>query len=132
MHRGRVVTALSLVGAGAIASLVGRSIVRKRRAERQTIASKVMSPEAVAELHAAKVQRIAAQLRAHDGSKPVSLRKKAPPHQVPKGGDLRRRDSKIDVSDLTTILSVDPISRTAVAESGVMFCDLVEATLRHG
>jgi FAD/FMN-containing dehydrogenase len=132
MHRGRVVTALSLVGAGAVATLLGRSIVRKRRAARQTIASEVMSPEAVAELHAAKVQRIATQLRAHDGSKPVSLRKKAPPHQVPKGGDLRRKDSKIDVSDLTSILSVDPISRTAVAESGVMFCDLVEATLRHG
>lgn len=84
------------------------------------------------EIHNAKVQRIAAQLKAHDGSKPVSLRKKAPPHQVPKGGDLRRKDNKIDVSDLTTILSIDPVSRTAVAESGVMFCDLVEATLALG
>jgi len=111
---------------------LGRSIVRKRRAERQTIQCEVMAPEAVAAAHRAKVERIAAQLRAHDASKPVSLRKKAPPHQVPKGGDLRRRDTKIDISDLTAILSVDPVKRLCVAESGVMFCDLVEATLRHG
>ena len=51
---------------------------------------------------------------------------------MPKGGDLRRRDDKIDISDLTSILSVDPVNRICVAESGVMFCDLVEATLRHG
>ena len=83
-------------------------------------------------MHARKVARIATQLRAHDGSRPVSLRKKAPPHQVPKGGDLRRRDTKIDVSDLTQILDIDPVKRICVAESGVMFCDLVEATLRYG
>ena len=83
-------------------------------------------------MHARTVARIAAQLRAHDGSRPVSLRKKAPPHQVPKGGDLRRRDTKIDVSDLTQILDIDPVKRICVAESGVMFCDLVEATLRYG
>jgi FAD/FMN-containing dehydrogenase len=132
MSLGRLVTTLSVVGAGALAALAGRSIVRKRRAERQTIANELYPAEVVAQMHDSKVQRIASQLRAHDGSKPVSLRKKAPPHQVPKGGDLRRRDDKIDVSDLTTILSVDPVTRTAVAESGVMFCDLVEATLRHG
>lgn len=107
-------------------------IVRKRRAMRQRILGELHAPDVVAAMHRAKVERIAEQLRAHDGSRPVSLRKKAPPHQVPKGGDLRRRDDKIDISDLTSILSVDPVRRIAVAESGVMFCDLVEATLRHG
>ena len=111
---------------------LGRSIVRKRRALRQEIQGEVRSAEAVEAAHRAKVARIAAQLRAHDASTPVSLRKQAPPHQVPKGGDLRRRDTKIDISDLTAILSVDPVQRICVAESGVMFCDLVQATLRHG
>ena len=132
MTRGRFLTAASLLGIGAASAVVGRSIVRKRRAERRTICTEVQPPEVVDEMHRVKVQRIATALRTHEGTKPVSLRKKAPPHQVPKGGDLRRRDDKIDVSDLTSILSVDPVRRVAVAESGVMFCDLVEATLRHG
>ena len=83
--------------------------------------------------HAEKVARIAAQLRARRGSTtPVSLRKKAVSHQVPKAGDLRHRDDKIDVSDLTEILAIDPERRICVAESGVTFVDLVDATLRHG
>jgi FAD/FMN-containing dehydrogenase len=81
--------------------------------------------------HASKVERIAAQLRAHTGSRPVSLRKKAVSHQVPKSGDLRHKDDKIDVSDLTEILSIDPAARTCTAESGVTFVDLVTATLAH-
>jgi FAD/FMN-containing dehydrogenase len=82
--------------------------------------------------HAAKVARIVAQLRAHDGSRPVSLRKKAVSHQVPKAGDLRHRDAKIDVGDLTEILDIDPVGRTCTAESGVTFVELVAATLAHG
>ncbi|MDQ3339135.1 MAG: FAD-binding oxidoreductase [Myxococcota bacterium] len=89
----------------------------------------MVSPD---ERHAAKVARIAAQLRAQRGDRPVSLRKKAVSHQVPKAGDLRHKDDKIDVSDLTEILSIDPVARTCVAESGVTFVDLVDATLRHG
>lgn len=82
--------------------------------------------------HAQKVARIAAQLRAHTGDRPVSLRKKSVSHQVPKAGDLRHKDDKIDISDLTDILEVDPINRICIAESGVTFVDLVEATLKHG
>jgi FAD/FMN-containing dehydrogenase len=82
--------------------------------------------------HADKVSRIVAQLRAHDGSTPLSLRKKAVSHQVPKAGDRRHRDTKIDISDLTEILEIDPDKRICVAESGVTFVDLVAATLRHG
>jgi FAD/FMN-containing dehydrogenase len=82
--------------------------------------------------HRAKVARIARQLRAHTGGRPVSLRKKAVAHQVPKPNDLRHRDPKIDVSDLTDILSIDPVRRICVAESGVTFVDLVAATLEHG
>ena len=111
---------------------LARALVRGRRKERRKILTEHLAPDVVEQLHRAKVARIAEQLRAHDAARPVSLRKKAPPHQVPKGGDLRRRDDKIDISDLTAILSVDPERRICVAESGVMFCDLVEATLRHG
>ena len=132
MKLGRFVTAASLLGGGLVAAAVGRQIVRKRRTARQTICSDLHPFAECNELHARKVARIAGQLRAHDGSRPVSLRKKAPPHQVPKGGDLRRRDDKIDVSDLTTIIDIDPVRRVCVAESGVTFCDLVEATLRYG
>lgn len=82
--------------------------------------------------HAAKVARIARQLREHRNGRPVSLRKKSVSHQVPKPHDLRHRDDKIDIGDLTEILSIDPERRICVAESGVTFVDLVAATLAHG
>jgi len=115
------------------AAITTRAVVRYRRARRrQQVLSEHHSPAECDALHAAKVARIAAQLRAHPGTRPVSLKKLAPPHQVPKAGDLRRGDDKIDVSDLTAIIDIDPVKRTCVAESGVMFEDLVTATLRYG
>jgi len=89
----------------------------------------VSSPE---ERHREKVGRIASQLRAQRGDRPVSLKKRSVSHQVPKAGDLRHKDDKIDVSDLTEILAIDPVARTCIAESGVTFVDLVDATLAHG
>ncbi len=82
--------------------------------------------------HASKVEHIAAQLRQRTGSSPVSLRKKAVAHQVPKAGDLRRLDDKIDVSALDAILRIDVDNRLCVAEPGVTFVDLVAATLPLG
>lgn len=76
--------------------------------------------------------RIAQQLRQHPGTHPVSLRKKGPPHQVPKRGDQRRHDEKIDISDLTDILAIDLDARTCTAESGVTFDEVVQATLPLG
>ena len=83
-------------------------------------------------LHAAKVDRVVRQLRLHTPGTPVSFRKKAVAHQVPKRGDRRRRDEKIDLSDLDAILSIDVDGRTCVAEPGVTFERLVAATLPHG
>src|SRR5262245_49601636 len=80
------------------------------------------------ERHDAKVRRIARELARHDGRKPVSLKKKAVAHQVPKRGDKRRHDFKIDISELDEILDIDPVARTCTAEPGVTFVDLVEAT----
>ncbi len=82
--------------------------------------------------HAAKVARIVAQLRSHDPKRPLSLKKKAVAHQVPKARDLRYRDAKIDISDLTEILEIDAERRICVAESGVTFVDLVRATMEYG
>ena len=99
---------------------------------RRTVLGAQHSSVQVDALHAAKVERIAHQLAARPTDRPVSLHKHAPPHQVPKAHDLRRSDDKIDISDLTAILDLDPIARTCTAESGVMFVDLVAATLRYG
>ena len=85
-----------------------------------------------AEQHAEKVRRICAQLAAHPRGKPVSLRKKAVAHQVPKARDLRRYDDKIDISDLDAILEIDQAHRRCVAEPGVTFVELVDATLPLG
>ena len=74
--------------------------------------------------HREKVARISAQLRRHVRGRPLSLRKRSVSHQVPKANDLRRHDDKIDLGALTEILSIDPVRRICVAESGVTFVDL--------
>lgn len=86
----------------------------------------------IAARHARKVARIAAALRSHDGKRPVSIRKRAVSHEVPKPRDLRVHDAKIDVTELTEILAIDPTRRICVAESGVTFAALVRETLKHG
>jgi FAD/FMN-containing dehydrogenase len=120
------------IGAFAAGVVVAGMLSRRRARIRSRVLSEACSPAECEALHAAKVARIAAQLRMHPASRPVSLRKSAPPHQVPKAGDLRRLDDKIDISDLTSIIDIDPVARTCTAESGVMFQDLVAATLRYG
>lgn len=82
--------------------------------------------------HARKVDRVVQQLRAHEPGRPVSFKKKAVAHQVPKRDDKRHTDRKIDVSDLDEILEIDPIRMTCTAEPGVTFQRLVDATLAHG
>ena len=117
-----------LVGAGAYAYWT----VQKNRTSRRTVSSDHVPRETWESTHAAKVERVAAQLRNRTGNKPVSTRKKAVSHQVPKVGDLRRDDDKIDISDFDRILHIDPEQRICIAEPGVAFVDLVEATMRHG
>jgi len=80
--------------------------------------------------HGAKVARIAAALK--HANPPVSIRKRAVSHLVPKRNDIRRKDAKIDMRDLDEILLVDPNARLCVAEPGVTFVDLVRTTLRYG
>ncbi|HCF58069.1 MAG TPA: FAD-linked oxidase, partial [Myxococcales bacterium] len=56
--------------------------------------------------HDAKVARVARQLRERTSTQPLSLRKRAVSHQVPKPGDRKYSDEKIDVSDLDEILEI--------------------------
>ena len=81
--------------------------------------------------HEEKVEMVVKQLKAHKGNKPVSLKKKAVSHEVPKLNDKRHLDKKIDVSLLNEILHIDPEKRICVAEPGVTFTDLVKETLKH-
>lgn len=104
----------------------------RQRAARRTVLAEALGRDEAARRHEAKVARVVDQLRAYRGAGPVSLRKRAVAHQVPKRGDLRRKDAKIDISDLTSILEIDPERRICVAESGVTFVDLVAATMRYG
>jgi len=82
--------------------------------------------------HEQKVYRIAQQLKRRKSTKPVSLKKKAVAHQVPKPHDKRHSDEKIDISDLNKIILIDREKQTCIAEPGVTFVDLVKATLRYG
>lgn len=116
----------------ALRRLDGRLPWRRREAARRTVLAEALGAYEAARIHAAKVAAIVGQLRSYRGPGPVSLRKRAVAHQVPKRGDLRRKDAKIDVSALTSILEIDPARRICVAESGVTFVDLVAATLRYG
>ncbi|MBN1834379.1 MAG: FAD-binding oxidoreductase [Spirochaetales bacterium] len=82
--------------------------------------------------HDQKVDRISRQLRERRSNEPLSLKKKAVSHEVPKPSDGRQWDEKLDVSDLNEILEIDPEARTCTAEPGVTFSALVAATMRQG
>lgn len=82
--------------------------------------------------HEQKINRIIRQLKERKSNKPVSLKKRSPPHQVPKPEDGRHSDEKIDVSDLNNILDIDIEKMTCTAEPGVTFVDLVRATIKQG
>jgi FAD/FMN-containing dehydrogenase len=84
------------------------------------------------EEHERKVARIAKQLRERESTRPVSLLKKSVSHRVPKAFDKRFTDDRIDLSDLDEILEIDVERRLCVAEPGVTFVKLVDATLAHG
>ncbi|MBN1544918.1 FAD-binding oxidoreductase [Candidatus Woesearchaeota archaeon] len=82
--------------------------------------------------HEQKVKRIARQLKSRKGKTPVSLKKKAVSHEVPKPDDRRHDDEKIDISDLNDIILIDKRGMLCIAEPGVTFFDLVTETLKHG
>jgi len=82
--------------------------------------------------HEQKINRIIKQLKELKSTKPVSLKKKAVSHEVPKPYDKRHLDEKIDLSDLNDILHINTEKRICIAEPGVTFIDLVTATMKYG
>jgi FAD/FMN-containing dehydrogenase len=127
------VRTLATAALATTAGVVALRVISARRARAQR---KVWSEHADAAIvddrHHAKVDSIIEQLRSLPAHEPVSLHKAGPPHSVPKWKDLRREDTKVDISTLTEILEIDPIAKICVAESGAMFEDVVEATLLYG
>lgn len=81
--------------------------------------------------HEQKVKIIAEHLKNRKSTKPLSLKKKAVSHEVPKPQDKKYSDEKIDISDLNEIISIDSEKKICVAEPGVTFVDLVRATMKH-
>ncbi len=87
---------------------------------------------AVAE-HDARVQSIAAQVRDTIGrGERVHIDKGGVHHVVPLPGDPRFRSRSIDVSGLRRVLHIDREARRCVAEPGISFAELVDATLPYG
>ena len=82
--------------------------------------------------HEQKINRIIKQLKERKSTKPVSLKKKAVSHEVPKLNDKRHSDEKIDLSDLNEILHINTKKRICIVEPGVTFTDLVTATMKCG
>jgi len=82
--------------------------------------------------HEKKINRIIKQLKERKSTRPVSLKKKAISHEVPKPSDKRYSDEKIDLNDLNEILHIDPEKRICIAEPGVTFIDLVTTTMKYG
>ena len=81
--------------------------------------------------HQQKINKISHQLKNRNSASPLSLKKKAPPHQVPKPRDRRLDDEKIDISDLHQILHIDLEKKICIAEPGVTFTDLLKETLKY-
>jgi FAD/FMN-containing dehydrogenase len=82
--------------------------------------------------HAEKVARVAEQLRNRKSTAPLSRRKRAVSHRVPKQNDKWFTDDKIDLYDLDQVIEIDPERRLCIAEPGVPFDELVAQTLPMG
>jgi FAD/FMN-containing dehydrogenase len=82
--------------------------------------------------HAQKVAAVAEALRRRKSTAPLSRRKRAVSHQVPKAHDKKHTDEKIDLRDLDEVIEIDPERRICIAEPGAPFCELIEQTLPFG
>src|SRR5665647_65447 len=84
------------------------------------------------DLHKEKVSRIANNLKERKSTGPLTLKKKTVSHQVPKPLDKKHSDEKLDISGLDEIIQVDTERRICIAEPGVTFTKVVDATIKHG
>jgi FAD/FMN-containing dehydrogenase len=83
--------------------------------------------------HSAKVARIADQVSSLSASaEPVHIAKGGVHHVVPVPSDARFRSRALDASSLDEIIDIDTATNVCVAEAGVTFAELLEATLPRG
>ena len=82
--------------------------------------------------HEAKVERLAAALRARPRTRPLRFEKKTVSHKVPKPRAKLSNAYALDISDLDSILEIDARALTCTAEPGVTFAELVPRTLALG
>lgn len=68
----------------------------------------------------------------YGGKAPLSLKKRAVSHKVPRPSDKRILDRKVNIRDFNEVLSIDEKGRTCIAEPGVTFVDLVRETMKYG
>lgn len=83
--------------------------------------------------HEEKINGICNSLKSYAASGArVRLAKAEVSHFVPNPHDMSGSRPKLDLSQLTEIISIDINSKTCTAESGVSFDKLTRATLKHG
>ena len=82
--------------------------------------------------HADKVHRIASLLQARKSTAPLTRKKRAVSHEVPKPQDRKHDDEKLDICDFDEILQIDAEHGICVAEPGATFAKVVAATMKHG
>jgi hypothetical protein len=116
----------------ALGAAVWAYIAKIRSSCRRLVTAEQYGAAGSARRHELKVSRIARQLQDRKSTAPLSLRKAAVSHEVPKAVDNRYTDDKIDISALNEIIDIDVQNQICVAESGVTFIDLVMTTLRYG
>ena len=83
-------------------------------------------------LHEHKAEHIAQLLRKRKSTAPLARHKRTVSHKVPKVGDKKYSDDKIDLRSFDQVLEIDPVRKICIAEPGVPFCKLVEQTLAYG
>jgi len=67
--------------------------------------------------NASKVARVAEQLRRRESTAPLSRRKRAVSHRVPKVHDKKNLDEKIDLLDFDEVIEIDLQRRICIAEA---------------
>lgn len=70
--------------------------------------------------HDMKANRIATQLKTRNNTAPLSLKKKAVSHEVPKAGQKKEANEKLDISDLNEILEINTKHQYCISEPGAL------------
>ncbi len=81
--------------------------------------------------HQSKVEKIAKQLQERKSTAPLTLKKDSVSHEVPKPKDQKYTDDQLYIGNLNEIIEIDPVKKICIAEPGVTFIKLIQATLKY-